>query len=336
MRPRLSQTELRRVAKMAIAASLAWAIGVAAGQSAPVFAALVPLLAIKDDPYSGLNVSADRVIGVLAGVALGVAALQVSQPTLLMAIAVIVIGLAAGIPLRVRGEVNVQVAVSAMIMLLVSSQATAVGITRIWETLMGVVVTFVVSIVLWPPDPLRSLREAEAVTRATVASDLLATVGLLGTPGDFEANLDRLRDHAESAAGLPDDLARARRGLRLNPRHHSERPALDALAPRFDALARGERHVRSLARLFTDLAAEGRPPQAGSALPTIEEAAAHLADALRGIGDGANAEIATAADSVERIEYEPDNPVAVLCQAELRRLVADLAGLTHPAPVPAV
>jgi hypothetical protein len=38
---------------MAIAASLAWAIGVAAGQQAPVFAALVPLPAIKDDPYSG-------------------------------------------------------------------------------------------------------------------------------------------------------------------------------------------------------------------------------------------------------------------------------------------
>ena len=88
-RPRLSHTELRSAVKMAIAASLAWAIGVAAG----------------------------RVIGVLAGVALGVAALQVSEPSLLLAIAVIVIGLAAGIPLGVRGEVNVQVAVSAMIML---------------------------------------------------------------------------------------------------------------------------------------------------------------------------------------------------------------------------
>ncbi|MEI7626349.1 MAG: FUSC family protein [Actinomycetota bacterium] len=334
-RPPLSRDELRRALKMAIASSIAWVLGTLLGEPEPIFAALVPMVAIKDDPYSGLNISADRVVGVLAGVGLGVLALQISTPTIALAVAVIVVGLSLGAVIRVRGEINVQVAISAMIMLLVSTQATSVGITRIWETLLGVGVTLVASALLWPPDPLRSLLLAEGKARATLAVDLATTVTLLRTPGDFDANLERLREHSDAVVALASDLERAKRGLRFNLFHHSEVSQVDRLAPRINAVVRSERHVRSLSRVLSDLAAEGRNPAPRGSLAEIEEATAHIGNLLRGIGDGPVAEIAAATSALDRIGAEPNDAVAVLCQAELRRLVADLGQLMAP-PEPAL
>ena len=57
--------DLKRAIKMAVAASIAWAIAARLTEQAPVFAAIVPLVAIrKQDPYSAINVSAGRILGV--------------------------------------------------------------------------------------------------------------------------------------------------------------------------------------------------------------------------------------------------------------------------------
>ena len=167
MRGSLTRDELRRAVKVGIAASAAWALGVAAGEPVPVFAAIVPIVAIKQDPFSAAGVSADRILGVFIGVALGIVALEIqADPGIALAVGVIAAGIALGTVLRIRGEVNFQITVSALIMLFVGGRAETVALARIWETAIGAAVALIVAALLWPPDPVGQIREEEARLRA--------------------------------------------------------------------------------------------------------------------------------------------------------------------------
>ena len=80
--------------KIATASGVAWWIGNLAGQSRPVFAAIVPLLVIRDDTTATLHGSLGRVVGVLAGVGLGIGALAVVNPSAVAVAVVMAIALA--------------------------------------------------------------------------------------------------------------------------------------------------------------------------------------------------------------------------------------------------
>src|SRR5258708_31819631 len=65
--------ELRLAIKMAIGGTGAWWIASELGAKRPIFAALVPLVAMSGDPFAAVSVSIARILGVFAGVGIGLA-----------------------------------------------------------------------------------------------------------------------------------------------------------------------------------------------------------------------------------------------------------------------
>src|ERR1700728_388618 len=134
-------SDFRTLAKMAIAAGLAWWLGNLAGQARPVFAALVPVLVIRSDTTATMRGSLGRVVGVLLGVGLGLGSLEVARPSpltvgLTVAVALVVDRLVRGLP-HVELDTRSQTAVSALIMLFVASSVTSYAVARLWETALG-------------------------------------------------------------------------------------------------------------------------------------------------------------------------------------------------------
>src|SRR5256885_2236809 len=72
--------ELRLAAKMTLAGTLAWWASSALGAHRPIFAVLVPLVAMTGDPFSAVSVSVDRIVGIFAGVGIGIALVHSSLP----------------------------------------------------------------------------------------------------------------------------------------------------------------------------------------------------------------------------------------------------------------
>ena len=63
--------ELQLALKMTAAATLSWWLATEAGAPRPIFAALVPFVAMSGDPFSAVSISVGRIVGVFAGVAIG-------------------------------------------------------------------------------------------------------------------------------------------------------------------------------------------------------------------------------------------------------------------------
>ena len=163
-----SRGDLKLVSKMLVAGTLAWWLASLLGSSRPLFAVLVPLVALDGDPFSALHISITRTVGVFAGVLLGLGLLELSLPETLLVAILLAVSLAAGLVLRVSGgPVNNQVAITAMFMLYVgaATKAETVGVARIWETALGAAVAFAVSALLWPPHPVAEARRRVARLR---------------------------------------------------------------------------------------------------------------------------------------------------------------------------
>jgi hypothetical protein len=61
-----------QIARILVAAAVSWELCVWLGATQPpVFAVVVPLLAMRDAPDSALNVSVARLVGVVAGLSIG-------------------------------------------------------------------------------------------------------------------------------------------------------------------------------------------------------------------------------------------------------------------------
>lgn len=324
---RIDGDDAKRAIKMAIAASAAWAIGVAAGEPTPVFAAIVPLVAIrKPDPFSAISVSAGRILGVFVGVLIGLAALQISSDvTIGLAVATICVSIAAGVVLRVGDEPNTQIAVTALIMLFLADQAGSTGIDRIWETAMGAAVAAVVSTFLWPPNPLALLRSQLPQVREQLCEDLLATVRLVKDPSQTEELLERVREHQLVTRDEALKLPQAEKALRWNLLHRGDADKLRALATRMLLLARLHRHVRSLARSIADATPESIEtvrPAAGE----LERSARELVAALQPRIDAETVQAALdrAAAALDDFGATQRSRLATVLDVDMRRMVSDL------------
>ncbi|TKV56774.1 hypothetical protein FDO65_18140 [Nakamurella flava] len=332
VRPRSWSAVASDIGRTLVAALIAWELCRRLGSPpSPIYAVIVPVLTMRTDPFASFDVSLTRIVGVLLGVTLGLAALHVLPPTLLTLGLLLLVGLGLGsIRWGSRGPgatVNAQVALSA---LLVFAAADADPHTyawdRLWETVVGAVVTVVVALLLVPPNPVRAATGelaalaagmAEVVTRVTTTD--------AGGSGRLVADAADLSIRAEQ---LADDVRRAGRTGRVAPTHLRHRAAVRMLLPRAD-LARSVGHqLTALATTVDDLAGrevyDRRWPvvreQAGA---VTEPLGAAIAAALTGADCRAEAERAGAALLTFR-QAQPD-PVAVLLRNPMRRVLDRLA-----------
>lgn len=271
VRGRDVRSELRLAAKMTLAGTLAWWIASELGAHRPIFAVLVPLVAMTGDPFAALSVSVDRIAGIFAGVGVGIALVHASLPGTVAVGIALAVGTAAGVLLRIGARLNVQAAISALFMLGVAGSSHA-GIARVWETAIGAGVTLPVAALLWPPDPARELarrlerlRQALAASLAEIADDLATGSGAAARALEQlrESSLDAIRDYFE--------IEPAKRSLRLSPLRRRDAPAVLDLERRLELSARMYRHARALARDVTDTRV--RSPELAAATRDLADAA---------------------------------------------------------------
>jgi uncharacterized membrane protein YgaE (UPF0421/DUF939 family) len=309
--------ELRLAIKMVIGGTGAWWIASELGARRPIFAALVPLVAMNGDPFAAVSVSVARILGVFAGVGIGIALTHVAvSSTLRVAIALLVATLV-GIVLKVGERPNLEVPIAALFLIgFASANVSQLGVQRIWETAVGAVVAVVVSALLWPPDPIRELRRRLSRLRQQLAADLAAIADDIATgSGATSAQLDDIREHSLDAVRDVFELDPARRALRWSPLRRNDVRSLDELDHRINLGARASRHARSLGRDVADTRVHS---------PELAAATRHLADALdRGLlGQERSRALNRADQALSAAAGDGDKAVVA---AQLRQFLADLS-----------
>src|SRR4051794_41745191 len=108
------EDEVRLALKMALGGTVAWWIAVELGARRPLFAALVPLVAMTGDPFAAVSVSIGRIVGVFAGVGLGVAVTHVDVGSTWRVALALAAGTLIAIVLRVGERPNLEVPIAAL------------------------------------------------------------------------------------------------------------------------------------------------------------------------------------------------------------------------------
>lgn len=187
----IARVELPQFARMVIVASAGWQICVWLGAvNPPLYAALVPLVSLKSDPFSAFNLSWSRLIGVLIGLLIGLAVQQVIDPDLLALAPTLSLTLPIGMVVRIGNTPNMQIAISALLVF-INPDAGAYGLTRLWETGIGTLVTIVLTPFLFPADPLKAARQELARISDTIGAALRESTRIAGARDLTRAELMR-------------------------------------------------------------------------------------------------------------------------------------------------
>jgi uncharacterized membrane protein YgaE (UPF0421/DUF939 family) len=326
----VARKELPRAVRIAVAATLAWWIARLLGADRPVFAVIVPMVAIRDDTHAALSLSLGRMLGVIAGVLLGIGVVALAGVSTAAIALLLVVGLAVGLFLRTGPELNTQIAISALLVVIVTRNADEYAVERIWETGVGSIVSLAVAAFLLPPDPLRDAERRLSATAAALAADLAGAKGTL-VSGDPSARalLVHADEHARAAARAVEDLPRAQRALRLSPLRRGTRPRLEVVDRRQRLGLRLAIQVRRLARDFASFAhrEDMREQWDAAALrlpPILDLVAAAGAKALA--GEGCSREVAAARELMAAFQRDDSRPVTAILRRPLVLLLDELSG----------
>jgi uncharacterized membrane protein YgaE (UPF0421/DUF939 family) len=326
----VARRELPRAVRIAVAAALAWWIARLLGADRPVFAVIVPMVAIRDDAHAALSISLGRMLGVIVGVVLGVAVVAVAGVSTAAIVLLLVSGLAIGLFLRTGPELNTQIAISAILVVIVTRNADDYAVERIWETGVGSVVTLAVAAFVLPPDPLAACLRRLAASADALAADLAAAQGTL-TSGDpsGRALLAHAEEHARASARAVEDLPRALRALRLSPLRRGARPRLELVEQRQRLALRLAIQVRRLARDLASFAhrddLRDQWQEAARRLPPIIELVASASSRALA-GEGCAQQVASARELMSAFQREDARPVSAILRRPLVLLLDELAG----------
>jgi uncharacterized membrane protein YgaE (UPF0421/DUF939 family) len=312
--------------KTAFAASLAYWLGLLIPHTqspylAPIAAILVMQLTIADSVTSALQ----RLLGVVVGAPLAfvVAALFGVNP--LTVALVVLISFAIGARLSLNAQGLPQVAITALLVMLVGAPHLGYAFSRIVETAVGGAVGILVNALVAPPSYLPRLEAS-----ASEFAEALA-VGLERLAGDIERGLtvaaadDRLTELRAVTGRIDLDaaIAQAEASLRYNYFRRDAQAAIRRWAELSRVLGHTERQARSVARAFHDVVAAS--PDVPSWLQPDGDGRA-TADAIR-----ANAELIRATIGVAG----RSDPAAAAKRfgtalAMARQRQADLLGIGPP------
>jgi hypothetical protein len=291
----------------------------------PLLAPLTAMLVVQVTPVSLLASGLDRVVAVVAGVALAVGFAAVAPLEWWSLGVLILISITVGQFLRLRANL-VEVAISAMLVLGVGSfGAEAAAWQRITETLVGAAVGIIATLV-FPPKAgssdaglaIDGLADAvsELLLRAAGELDAMAQEEPRRLHGSAREWLDDARRITHDIPAVGAALLRAEEGRRLNVRAIRTPHVEPGLRQGLEALEHSAVAIRGLMRSVAD-AADGDwldEPWAGHVLGT-------LADTFRSLAAGIDA-------FGELVRHEGDVQVA-LSSADMRRLQEAQDGLVQ-------
>src|SRR5438445_10613168 len=113
--------EVRLALKMSLGGTVAWWIASELGATRPLFAALVPLVAMNGDPFAAVSVSVGRILGVFAGVGIGLALTHVEVSSTWRVAVALMLATLVGVVLRVGGRPNLEVPIAALFLIAFAS-----------------------------------------------------------------------------------------------------------------------------------------------------------------------------------------------------------------------
>ncbi|MFK0191460.1 FUSC family protein [Kitasatospora sp. NPDC090308] len=318
-------------ARIVVTVAAAWQVALWLGaDQPPVYAAVVPLVALGGDPATALRTSLQRVLGVVAGVAVGIAALNVLHPSTDALTLVVALGLGIGMLLRVGGPPNVQVPASSLLVF-ASTSPDAYALHRLWETAAGAAVTVLLAPLLWPADPRRALTALARDSSAHLTRALAGTAAALGAdPAVARDNVAAVTGHVDA---VHDNAARAReaeRSVRFNPLHRRHRDSAGRTARAVTAVDRLAPHLETLAgEVAAFTARDDLAPVVTDARPHLRALTAATGRAITGLLDtgGPGPALATVRDGLAAYARADSRPAAVALRRPFQQILQLLDGL---------
>jgi uncharacterized membrane protein YgaE (UPF0421/DUF939 family) len=263
------------------------------------------------DPFAAVSVTLGRIIGVFAGVGIGIAFIHADLTSTGRVALVLFVGTIGSVLLRVGGRPNLEVPIAGLFMLgVATATAGRFGVQRIWETAIGGAVAILVSAFLWPPDPVRELRRQLDRLRRALVEDLARIAADLATgTAETAEQMETVRANSLDAVRDVFELASARQALRWSPLRRRDAPEVDVLEARINLAARVYRHTRSIARDVTDV-------------PVVD---ATLASATRDLTDAVD-RMLTGTDPSEPLQRAAASldGAGSIVGVQLRQLLSDL------------
>ncbi|MGW3450526.1 FUSC family protein [Streptomyces sp. NPDC001076] len=311
-------------ARILVIAVLCWQTALWAGaDQPPVFAAIVPLLCLRGDSASSLTALLLRILGVMAGVALGVTVVSLFRPSTLVLAVVMGLALLGGTVISSGTTLNVQVAVTSLLVF-ANPSPESYGLARLWENALGGAVTAVLGPLLWPRDP---RREAAALARECadgLAESLVRTTRAIGSPDAARANRTSAQAAADRLRGYGARAREAEKALRFNPLRRRHRGEVTELGDRIDLAVRAVPHLLSLAAEGEFFSVRDGPTPAlslarTSLLSVAETTGRALEAVLAGRDPGADTDAARA--GLTRYAENDREPAAVVLRRPFTRIL---------------
>lgn len=270
------------LAQAAIAAALAWVLArEALGHPQPFFAAVAAIVSLGATRGQRGRQALELMLGVAVGI--GVADLVIAVlGTGAWQIALVVFGaMATTVLLGERRLMINQAAVSAALVATIDPPTGALPPDRFFDALIGSGIALVFSQILFPDDPVKTLRRAarpilselaatlEDIAQALADNDLAAAQRALDRARSVSAPWERFRETLD--AGLD--------AVRFVPMRWSGREGVALFADAGTSLDLSVRDLRVIARAaLRMLRLHDQPPA------ELPDALRHLADSVRGVG----------------------------------------------------
>lgn len=246
-----------QAAKSALATVAAWFIAgslIPEGPP-PVFAAIAALLVVQPSLNQSLAKAVERSVGVIAGVVIASAVAILLGDAAWVVIIAIVAAMAFAWLLRMTPGTANQVAISALLVLVLGPSTPDYALDRVIETVIGAAIGVVVNIVLVPPIALAPARASVDALGEEVARALERLADALSAPrGRTELEelmltarlLRPMRDASDAA------ILAASESLALNPRGARHRDDLARLSAIVDRLGPIVTQIIGMTRAFYD------------------------------------------------------------------------------------
>ncbi|MFG2873532.1 aromatic acid exporter family protein [Streptomyces sp. NPDC048337] len=324
----LVRTEGPAAARIVVTVAVAWQVALWLGaDQPPVYAAVVPLVALRGDPMTALGTSLQRTLGVVAGVVIGMVVLNVLRPSTAALALVVALGLAVGMVLRAGGGLNIQVAASSLLVF-ASTSPDSYALHRVWETGAGAVVTILLAPLLWPPDPHRLLTAIADDCRARLTRTLTGSAAALGAgPAAARDNLTLVNAHVEAIHASATRAREAERAMRFNPLRRRHREAVRLQSRHIATADRLTAHGASLAREVAALAGrEDLAPDLARVRHRLPELAAVTARAVEATlsGEDPRPAVTTARNHLDAYARSDSRPLAVALRRPFYQCLNDL------------
>lgn len=268
------------IVQTAAAAGLAWYLArLIVGQETPYFAPVAAVISLGLARGQPRRRAVELALGVAVGIAVADLLVSAIGTGTLQIAAVVGLAMAAALLIGAGTILVNQAAISAILVITLPTVGDGAVTDRFFDALIGVLVALLMSQVLFPRDPVRSVARAAEPALAELAEALEEIAAALrdGEVEDAERALERVRALDDEISTFYDALAVARETAWLSPPRRRARGHLALYADVARQVDHAVRNTRVLARAA--IAAARRGPSD----PALAESVATLAAAVRGL-----------------------------------------------------